>query len=331
MGMAMADSKTARLQSSTRVWLLCVLGALCGCDRDVEGPPSRPIERPSVNSAEQGSGASVTEAVPHPLESLEWARIEPGSLVRQSTSYGTGEGLAQLVRLTRPYAMMVTEVTEAQWAALMGYNPTRPLGVPGYECPGRADCAVNRVSWYATLAFANQLSVWAGLPPCYDLTDCTGEPAVGDFACAGDIAFDRDCPGYRLPTEAEWEYAARAGSQTRFPCGDDPTCLQGRAIVQGEPGTDGLSSFPVASRPANEWGLYDMLGNVCEWVWDFSAPYGADPDDDPIGPADGESRVYRGGAFYIPAQGSSPAVRRWIDPAWEDEGLGFRLVRTIGD
>ena len=135
---------------------------------------------------------------------------------------------------------------------------------------------------------------------------------------------------YRLPTEAEWEYAARAGSATRFSFGDDPAelfhygnCKSGQ---QGD-GYDGLA--PVGSFKPNRWGLYDMYGNAWEWVEDWYGAYGAAPEVDPQGPAEDKQRVRRGGSYEIKAENCRSSIRKGTSPNSSFRTYGLRLAQDL--
>ncbi len=189
------------------------------------------------------------------------------------------------VTLTRGFWMGETEVPQGQWRALMGNNPSGDTGC-GDDCP------VGRVNWYEAVAFANALSSRVELDECYELATCKGKAGEG-LEC-GEVRFRGLCRGYRLPTEAEWEYAARAGTTTRYWSGDDEKDL---ARVGWYAGNSGNRSHRVTEKAApNPWGLHDMHGNVWEWVSDWSGPYSWREQRDPAGPPSGENRVIRGGS-----------------------------------
>lgn len=208
------------------------------------------------------------------------------------------------VTLTRAIWVAQTEVTVSQYQAVTGVNPA----LHG-TC---LDCPVESVSWYDVVAFANVLSASEGLDACYDCSPGPCTPAEDLYGCTG----------YRLPTEAEWEYVARCGESWVYPGGDDPD------LVAWTGQNSGGQTQPVATKEPNACGLYDLGGNVHEWISDsFTESYDVGPVTDPFSPSGGYNRSTRGGHWsYDPYRTSQ---RDAAGPGFQYSILGFRLVRTI--
>ncbi len=170
----------------------------------------------------------------------------------------------------------------------------------------------NYLSWFDVVNFCNALSQQQGLQPCYGID---GEQ----------VTWDRDGNGYRLPTEAEWEYAVRAGTTTQWFCGDDEAELERYAWFKKNSGSH---VHPVGEKEPNPWGFHDMAGNVWEWCWDWYGDYDTAPLSDPVGPDGGEYRVLRGGAFWSGARDLRSARRRGSRPRGRDVVGGFRVARA---
>ncbi len=199
------------------------------------------------------------------------------------------------VRITKPFYLGVTEVTQEQYERVMGTNPSNFKG---------AQLPVERVSWEDAVEFCRKLS---GLP---------AERSAGRM--------------YRLPTEAEWEYACRAGSKTKWSFGDSESSLGDYAWWSGN---SARQTHPVGQKKPNAWGLYDMQGNVREWCsdWLVLAYYRSSPTDDPQGPATGSFRVHRGGSWGDGAGYCRSAYRSGLAPSNRRGSLGFRLALSSVD
>jgi formylglycine-generating enzyme required for sulfatase activity len=212
------------------------------------------------------------------------------------------EGPVHEVRVSR-FACTRYPVTRRLYAEILGTDPGWPEGEAD-------DRPVNNVSWHDAVIFCNRLSERGGLTPCYQI----GKKVI----------WNRTADGYRLLTEAEWEYACRAGSTSRWSFGDDEEKLGDHAWYQansnGEP-------QPVGRKKPNAWGLHDMQGNVYEWCWDWYGRYSGVTATDPIGPAGGGARVTRGGAFYVPPRFLRSEVRVRYFPKFRFRFIGFRCAR----
>lgn len=220
------------------------------------------------------------------------------------------------------FYMSAYEVTQDEYGALMGVNPSTFRG---------SDLPVESITWYDAIAYCNTRSESEGLTPAYTID---GEH----------VTWDRSADGYRLPTEAEWEYACRAGTITPFNTetsisaeeanywGHYPYQIEenyfSQENLETKPGIYREQTLPVGSFAPNRWGLYDMHGNVGEWVWDAYGAYEETQESDPVGISSGAQRVYRGGAWNDFAKNLRSAYRAAMQPDLAAFNIGFRLVRN---
>ena len=232
------------------------------------------------------------------------------------------------VMLTRSFFMGKHEVTQGEFQARMGYNPSFFSGC-GKNCP------VEMVAWHEAAAYCNAASKAAKLAECFT---CVGSGASVKCRVAAAYKGARysRCLGYRLPTEAEWEYAYRAGTTTAFYNGG--ITQSGFGCAPLDPNADAIAWYcvntqmqprPVGGKKPNAWGLYDMAGNVWEWVYDRRAAHEKQTAMDPVGAVTGDARVFRGGSWYGRAYSLRAAHRTCGVPAYRSSNLGFRVVRTL--
>jgi formylglycine-generating enzyme required for sulfatase activity len=229
--------------------------------------------------------------------------------------------------------MGATEVTQAQYQAVMNRNPS--FFSAG---PTAGNRPVEQVSWYDALVFCNRLSLREGLTPVYlinrlyDPNRWGTVPTSGPEAAWDGVTINRAADGYRLPTEAEWEYAARGGPLSRGwqLAGSDQAeavaWFDRNAYAMGA-GQPGWGTQPVAGKAANELALFDMSGNVMEWCQDWSGDYSDQAQVDPAGPASGEGRIIRGGSWDRAEVYLRSTARIRFLPWRRYLTIGFRVVR----
>ena len=269
-----------------------------------------------------------------------WVRVEPGTFVMGSLSKEPGRGeteQAHNVTITYPFLVSAYEVTQKEWEEITYRRPTAFTGC-GPTCP------VTDVSWFDAVEFANRLSERSKLESCYEIKESGTAKAV---------SWPRGtaCRGFRLPTEAEWEYAARAGGAEAL--GDAPItslerqpadpALAERAVFAGNSAVTyagaedcskwgaGLTSCgvaPVGSKKPNAWGLFDVSGNASEWVWDTLSNFPVNGVVDPAQQTAGQPNLVRGGSWMSAGRDCRLAAREQTQPVAR-KTFGIRLVRSI--
>jgi formylglycine-generating enzyme required for sulfatase activity len=274
-----------------------VLASLIGTPFQQADSPetSEPIQEAAPVEQEQG------------VPSEQWVRISEGVILLGSPLSEIGRDTDEVthwVRVASSFYMGKYEVSQQEYRAVMGTNPSY---FKGDTFP------VERITWFDAVQYCNIRSIKEGFSPAYTIN---GETVI----------WNQKANGYRLPTEAEWEYACRAGTITAFNVGDtinstlsnyDGTYTYANSSV----GIYRQRTTPVGSFPSNAWGLYDMHGNVYEWCWDEYAPYGS-TDWVP------NRRIVRGGSWYSAPQYLRSANRVRMTPYTKTSYLGFRVVRT---
>ena len=215
------------------------------------------------------------------------------------------------VTISKAFYMSKYEITQKQYEAVMDTNPSTFIG---------ENLPVEKVTWYNAVAFCNALSLKEGKTPCYMINDTN-------------VTCNWEANGYRLPTEAEWEYACKAGTTTDFYSGSltNPDCSpldMNLDKIGWYCGNSNYTTHPVGQKEPNAFGLYDMSGNVNEWCWNwFSADSNAAVTD-PTGSTSGFYRVIRGGNFNVHAHDCLSVKHNAGTPSLIYDGLGFRIVRA---
>lgn len=292
--------------------LLCMLGiSLTACSGGARSTPDAKSPTPA---------APQTGAVPDGFVLIKGGSFRMGSPAAEPWR---GADETEHSVTVSDFYISKYEVTQEEYQKVMGSNPSTFSG---------GNLPVENVSWFDAIAYCNARSKAEGLTPAYTID---GQNA----------SWNRGANGYRLPTEAEWEYASRAGTTTPFNTetsisakeanyyGHYPYMIEGNYFSQNnldtKPGEYRQKTVQVGSFSPNKWGLFDMHGNVSEWCWDYYGEYGAQTHTtDPTGPAAGSLRVNRGGGWNDFAKHLRSAYRSSTPPDSKSHSLGIRLVRN---
>ena len=273
--------------------------------------------------AQCGKPIARTQASPAAVQTQgEVSRAENGKMPKMilipggQFTFGNASVNAQ-VTLT-PFYLSETLVTQKQYSFAIGKNPSKLLG---------ENHPVEMVNWCEAIIYCNTLSVLNKLTPCYSIGTATD---LSGFEAASPVWKRISCnfaaSGYRLPTEAEWEYAARGGKNImpfRYAGNQDIN----QVAWYGE--NSNITSHDVGTKDANALGLFDMCGNVAEWCWDYytqELPYGSQTN--PHGPSIGNMHVKRGGSWLDDAEQCTVFYRSGSTPSGKSSSLGFRVCRT---
>lgn len=294
-----------RFHMRTRLlFVLTLLASLAGCNSPDPKSTAKPNEprRQSDGKGDDHTHAQLTRQPVHMITNslgMTLALIPVGEFLMGSPRGGPDRAVNEFpqhhVRITRPFYLGTIEVTQGQWETVMHTTPWR-----GQEfVVDGADLPAVWISWVDAVEFCRRLS------------------AI-------------DHMSYRLPTEAEWEYACRAGTKTRYIFGDDESRLEDYAWYGKNAGSKHPFAFRGGLKPANAFGLFDMHGNVLEWCsdWYDGNYYSQTPEDDPPGPANGSGRVCRGGSYILVAELCRSASRASGWPEHHDYFVGFRVARN---
>ena len=279
----------------------------------------------SAATGERATADSISRAVPlgEGFVAIPLGVFDIGSPAGEPGRFG--DETQHRVTLTRPFALCDHSVTQAEWQAVMGTNESQFAGSP--QCP------VENVSWFDCVEFCNRLSQREHRALAYTIRN----PQYDDgHMTSANVTWNRDAFGYRLPTEAEWERACRAGRATAYYNGavsvPDPTHCAADSVLDAISwycANAGGRTHDVKTKAPNAWGLYDMLGNVQQWCWDFFLRFGDFPTVDPCGPASGTVHVWRGGGWSYQPDHCRSADRGRDVPDGHFSVIGMRLARSL--
>lgn len=307
--------------------LATMMLAAAGCSQPVTGNEETAEALDNTVSAESKvteegpaeGDSDMRETVPEGFVLISGGTFQMGS--PESEGWRSEDETQHTVAVSSFY-MSPYEVTQKEYQEVMGENPSHFSG---------EDLPVESISWRDAIAYCNARSEQEGLTPVYTIEQDS-------------VKWDRAADGYRLPTEAEWEYACRAGTQTPFNTetsisaeeanyyGHYPYGIEENYFSQENldtrPGEYRQTTVAVGSFSPNGFGLYDMHGNIGEWVWDYYGPYDPAEQEDPAGPDTGVLKVYRGGGWNDFAKNMRSAYRATLSETLSGFQIGLRLVRN---
>lgn len=217
------------------------------------------------------------------------------------------------------YWMDTTEISRSLFRKLMGHDPSLQ------ECPD--DCPVENVTWFEAILFSNARSKASLRDTAYQYSALIKSPE-GSVTSLSNLVIRPGTDGFRLPTEAQWEVAARAGSSASWAWGDDSTSAQNFAWHQTNSSNQ---PHPIGTLRPNAWGFHDLHGNVSEWIWDWYDGYRLQDTLDPQGSVWSDQRVFRGGNWSSSTKWMRCALRDGAGPSYRASTLGFRCVRPASD
>jgi formylglycine-generating enzyme required for sulfatase activity len=238
-------------------------------------------------------------------QTANFVRVEGGTFQMGSNNGNDDEEPIHTVTV-KSFSMGKYEVTQKEWQEIMGSNPSYFMG---------ETLPVESISWYEVIEYCNKRSLKEGFTPVYR--------GSGD-----NITCDWSANGYRLPTEAEWEFAAKGGTKDDYLTYEYSGSNSADAVAWYIENS-GRRTHPVGAKAANSLGIHDMTGNVWEWCWDWYGSYLSEAQTDPRGPVSGVDRVARGGSSWGGSGRSlRSALRSDVRPSGRGPDLGFRLVRS---
>jgi formylglycine-generating enzyme required for sulfatase activity len=256
---------------------------------------------------------------------MKFVRIKPGTFKMGSPPGEAGSydnERQHEVEISRPFYIGIYEVTQSQFSKVMGVNPSKYQGdVAAKITPEKRHPVTNRIIQEKVV---EQVST-----DKFPVENVNWEDAVEFCRLLSELPEEiKEKRRYRLPTEAEWEYACRAGTKTMYHCGNSDKSLSNFAWFAAN---SEAHPHETGTRKPNAWGLYDMHGNVWEWCQDWYGDYPKEKVTDPVGAADGKEKILRGGSWYVAPDVLRSAYRPSRSPGFQSFDFGFRVVLEIQD